>query len=93
MCATGGFARERAIHQGGDLLVLDAARPPGTQLVVQTGQPMFHKTSAPFPHGGLGPVQLVCDACIAFPIGRYQDELGARDQRVRESGDPAKLVS
>jgi hypothetical protein len=80
--AGGGLARQRALQQSGDLLILDGARTSGAQLVIQAGQPMLNKTLAPFAHGGFGPAQPGCDPRVGFTLGGPQHQLGAGDQGV-----------
>jgi hypothetical protein len=49
------LAAKCALEQSSNLLVLDAARPPRTQLVIESSQAVLDKTLPPLAHGGISP--------------------------------------
>src|SRR5215471_5515446 len=63
-------AREGAFQQGGNLFFPNAAWPSRSQLIVQSGHPVFDKTLAPLADRGLGPAQALSNFAIALAAQR-----------------------
>jgi len=72
------LTRQGPLQQSCDLLVIDATRPAGTQLVVEPRQAVFNKSLSPLADGGLGPVQATGNLAIALALNRPQHQPGAR---------------
>jgi len=66
--AVGGLARERALQQNGDLLIIDAAGPTGTQFVIESGQSMLDKTLPPLAYRSISPAQTSRDLSVALSL-------------------------
>jgi hypothetical protein len=77
---SGRLARERPLKQGGDAIVVDAARPAGTQLVIQPSQAVLDKPPPPFAHGSVGPVQTAGNLAVALTLDRPQHQPGTGHQ-------------
>ena len=82
--AGGGLARQRALQQGGDLLVVDGARTSWTQFVVQARQPMLNEPLAPLADGGIGPAQPARNAGVAFAFVGPQYQPGTCHEGMRK---------
>jgi len=68
MRAGGRLAGEGALEQGGNLLIVDAAGPTGTQFVIESGQAVLHEALSPLADGGISPAQAKGNLGIALPL-------------------------
>ena len=90
--AGGGFTRQGALQQSGNLVIGDGAGPSRPQFVIEASQAVSNETLAPFADGGVGPAQAASDAGVVFARGRPQHELGTAYQRVRKSTGMGKAT-
>ena len=67
--ATFGFARQRALQQRCDLLVLNRSWTSRTYLIIEASQPMLKKTLPPFANGGFCPAQAIRDLAVTYTFG------------------------
>lgn len=92
--AVGRFAGERALEQGSNLVIVDAAGAARTQLVIESGQAVLDEALPPLTDGGIGPAQTAGDLGVALPRRRSEHQFGTCYQGMRQStgaGKTAKL--
>ena len=90
----GWLAPERPFKQGRNPLIIDAARPTGTQLVIQTRQAVLDEPLSPLTHRGLGPVQTAGNLAVVLSPRRPQHQPRTGHQPMRQSarsGQTAQL--
>ena len=90
--AGGGFTRQGALQQSGNLVIGDGAGPSRPQFIIEPSQAVTNETLAPLANGGVGPAQPASDAGVVFALGRPQHELGAAYKRVRKSTGMGKAT-
>ena len=92
VCAVDRFAGERALEQGSNLFIVDAAGPTGTQLVIESGQAVLEETLSPLAHGGISPVQTTSDLGVSLSLRRPEYEFGPCHQTVRQNAGSSQEV-
>src|SRR5271169_5304708 len=93
--SSSGLARYGALQQGGNLLLIDRACPPWTQLVIQPSEAVFHKPLPPLADGRISPVQAAGNLAVALPLRRPQHQPGTGHQgmgQAARSGQIAQLA-
>jgi len=94
MCTRRRLAGEGGHEQSGKLVVPNAARPAGTQLIIESSRAMLDTALPPLAHGGVSPAQAAGDLGVALALYRPQHQSGPRHQSVWQSagsGQTAQL--
>jgi len=90
--AGSGLMGERALEQGSNLLVPDAARPTRTQLVIESSQAVLDKTLSPLARGGISPAQATGDLGVALSLNRLEHQFGTRHQSVGQGAGSGQAL-